>query len=50
MATKEAVAKRVHCGKIIKEVAAVTGGGGGGRLIWLKLAERNRKIKRVPLK
>ncbi|WP_139904426.1 alanine--tRNA ligase [Clostridium thermarum] len=31
MATKEAVAKGVHCGKIIKDVAAVTGGGGGGR-------------------
>jgi alanyl-tRNA synthetase len=31
MATKEAVAKGVHCGKIIKEVATVTGGGGGGR-------------------
>lgn len=31
MASKEAVEKGVHCGKIIKEVAAVTGGGGGGR-------------------
>lgn len=31
MATKDAVEKGVHCGKIIKEVAAVTGGGGGGR-------------------
>ena len=31
MASKDAVEKGVHCGKIIKEVAAVTGGGGGGR-------------------
>ncbi len=31
MATKEAVKNGVHCGKIIKEVAAITGGGGGGR-------------------
>ena len=23
--------KGIHCGKIIKEVAAVVGGGGGGR-------------------
>ncbi|MBP1888610.1 alanyl-tRNA synthetase [Clostridium moniliforme] len=31
MATKEAVASGIHCGKIIKEVAQVVGGGGGGR-------------------
>lgn len=31
MATKGAVEKGVHCGKIIKEVASVAGGGGGGR-------------------
>lgn len=31
MATKDAVNKGVHCGKIIKEVAAICGGGGGGR-------------------
>ncbi|MEW9096164.1 MAG: alanine--tRNA ligase [Clostridiaceae bacterium] len=31
MASKGAVAKGVHCGKIIKEVATVAGGGGGGR-------------------
>lgn len=31
MASKEAVAKGVHCGKIIKEVATIAGGGGGGR-------------------
>ncbi|MFL0196472.1 alanine--tRNA ligase [Clostridium sp. WILCCON 0269] len=31
MATKDATEKGVHCGKIIKEVAAITGGGGGGR-------------------
>ncbi len=31
MATKDAVDKGVHCGKIIKEVAAIVGGGGGGR-------------------
>ncbi len=31
MATKNAVTKGVHCGKIVKEVAAITGGGGGGR-------------------
>lgn len=31
MATKDAVASGVHCGKIIKEVASIVGGGGGGR-------------------
>lgn len=31
MASKILVAKGVHCGKIIKEVASVAGGGGGGR-------------------
>lgn len=31
MATKDVLAQGVHCGKIIKEVAAVVGGGGGGR-------------------
>lgn len=31
MTTREAIAKGVHCGKIIKEVAAIAGGGGGGR-------------------
>jgi alanyl-tRNA synthetase len=31
MATKDAVEKGVHCGKIIKEVASIAGGGGGGR-------------------
>jgi alanyl-tRNA synthetase len=31
MADKESVKKGVHCGKIVKEVAAITGGGGGGR-------------------
>ncbi|MDF2884781.1 MAG: alaS, partial [Clostridiaceae bacterium] len=31
MATKDAVSKGIHCGKIIKEVAAIAGGGGGGR-------------------
>ncbi len=31
MATKNALPKGVHCGKIIKEVATVAGGGGGGR-------------------
>ena len=31
MATKNSIEKGVHCGKIIKEVAAVVGGGGGGR-------------------
>ena len=30
-ATKDAVAKGIHAGKIIKEVAAVAGGGGGGK-------------------
>ncbi|NMA65636.1 MAG: alanine--tRNA ligase [Clostridiaceae bacterium] len=30
-ATKDAVAKGIHCGKIIKEAAAACGGGGGGR-------------------
>lgn len=31
MTTKASIEKGVHCGKIIKEVAAITGGGGGGR-------------------
>ena len=31
MATKDAVAKGAHCGKLIKEVSAILGGGGGGR-------------------
>ena len=31
MATKDSVQKGIHCGKIIKEVAAIVGGGGGGR-------------------
>ena len=31
MATKDAIDKGAHCGKLIKEVAALLGGGGGGR-------------------
>ncbi|MGL5245545.1 MAG: alanine--tRNA ligase, partial [Sarcina sp.] len=31
MATKNSLEKGIHCGKIIKEVAAIVGGGGGGR-------------------
>ncbi|MBC8059376.1 MAG: alanine--tRNA ligase [Clostridiaceae bacterium] len=31
MASKDAIEKGVHCGKIIKDIAAITGGGGGGR-------------------
>lgn len=31
MASKPAIDKGVHCGKIIKEVAKIAGGGGGGR-------------------
>jgi alanyl-tRNA synthetase len=31
MATKEAVSKGVHSGKIVKEISAIAGGGGGGR-------------------
>jgi len=31
MATKEAVARGIHAGNIVKEVAKVAGGGGGGR-------------------
>jgi alanyl-tRNA synthetase len=31
MASKSAVQKGVHSGKIIKEIAGITGGGGGGR-------------------
>ena len=31
MASKDAVTKGAHCGKLIKEVSAILGGGGGGR-------------------
>lgn len=31
MASKDAVKKGAHCGKIIKDIAAIAGGGGGGR-------------------
>jgi alanyl-tRNA synthetase len=31
MASKEAVNKGAHCGKVIKEIASIAGGGGGGR-------------------
>ena len=31
MASRDAVAKGAHCGKLIKEVSAILGGGGGGR-------------------
>ena len=31
MSTKDSLEKGIHCGKIIKEVAAVVDGGGGGR-------------------
>lgn len=31
MATKNAINKGVHCGKIVKEISAMAGGGGGGR-------------------
>ncbi|MDT8718121.1 alanine--tRNA ligase [Clostridium sp. 19966] len=31
MATKDAVSKGVHCGKLIKEISAIAGGSGGGR-------------------
>lgn len=31
MATKNSLEVGIHCGKIIKEVAAIAGGGGGGR-------------------
>ena len=31
MATKDAVSKGAHCGKLIKEVSKILGGGGGGR-------------------
>jgi alanyl-tRNA synthetase len=31
MATKDAVARGIHCGNIVREAAAAAGGGGGGR-------------------
>lgn len=31
MASKEVLAKGIHCGKIIKEISTLVGGGGGGR-------------------
>jgi alanyl-tRNA synthetase len=30
-ATKEAVAKKVHAGMVIKEITAIAGGSGGGK-------------------
>jgi len=31
MADKDTIKKGIHCGKIVKEIAQITGGGGGGR-------------------
>jgi len=31
MASKDAVARGIHCGNIVKEAAKAAGGGGGGR-------------------
>ncbi len=35
-ATKDAVSRGIHCGKIISEAAKAAGGGGGGRQTWLR--------------
>lgn len=44
MATKNSLANGVHCGKVIKEVAAVVGGGGGGRP---DMAQAGGKIQKI---
>ena len=42
-ANKDGVARGLHAGKIVKEVAMMAGGNGGGRLIWLKLVVNSQK-------
>jgi alanyl-tRNA synthetase len=53
MATKEAVKKGVHAGKIIAEVAKLTGGKGGGRADMAQAAGKDLKqldfaLEKVP--
>lgn len=43
MATESAIAKGVHAGNLIKEVAAVVGGGGGGRPNMAQAGGKNPK-------
>lgn len=43
MATKDAVAKGIHAGNIIKETAKVAGGGGGGRPDMAQAGGKNPK-------
>lgn len=45
-ASKDAVKRGIHAGKIIKEAAAVVGGGGGGRRTWHRPAARTPKLCR----
>ncbi|SUY47364.1 alanyl-tRNA synthetase [Clostridium putrefaciens] len=46
MASKDAVSKGVHCGKIIKKAATIAGGGGGGRPDMAEAGGKNiEKIK-----
>ncbi|MCY6356777.1 alanine--tRNA ligase [Clostridium sp. ZS2-4] len=43
VATKDILAKGVHCGKIVKEVAKIAGGGGGGRPDMAQAGGKNPK-------
>lgn len=47
MATKDAVAKGIHAGNIIKETAKVAGGGGGGRPDMAQAGGKNPEIGRA---
>ena len=51
MATKSSLEKGIHCGKVIKEIATITGGGGGGRPDMAQAGGKNpEKINEALLK
>ena len=43
MASKDTIEKGIHCGKIIKEIAKITGGDGGGRPDMAQAGGKNPK-------